>query len=353
MDKKDIQLYILENRFKKINIFDHYNTSIKLALFLSKNGIRSHITGIDFLELNNNNSIKTEIIKIALNKDIKYLRNFFFINNFKIIKSSRNSITIFYENKIFTINGKLHFNGLIKISEKRIIVFYFLNLQLNNLNEKIKKLSNFRLVNKKIKYFIKFLIWLTLEKLNFKVQARNFRYSKISREEFLNLKFKDDNILNNIVRKEHFNLITNNNKLKTNKQIIKYFFKNKNLQKTKNLAKQPTKLKLRNIPRHLDRHFWENGNSYFFNNMITGFRKGVIDYSSLKDQQSDEDDIIFSNKYYQRKQYMSDLDIKKLLYDNPIEINFGSISSGRHRVSAMLGRLIEGKKYLPFYKDKL
>ena len=46
---------------------------------------------------------------------------------------------------------------------------------------------------------------------------------------------------------------------------------------------------------------------------------------------------------------MTDDEIISFLKDNPIEITNNFITSGRHRVSAMCGRMIKGKKYLPLY----
>ena len=50
---------------------------------------------------------------------------------------------------------------------------------------------------------------------------------------------------------------------------------------------------------------------------------------------------------------MKDKDIEKMLCKSPILIVNNSISSGRHRVAAMIGRLIKGKDYIPFILDTL
>ena len=81
----------------------------------------------------------------------------------------------------------------------------------------------------------------------------------------------DSNILNTLVREQHFNLITNNNELKTNNDIVNYLSDFKNFKIILKRAQQPTAKKLRQMPRHLDRVFWDNGNSYFLNSMIAGF----------------------------------------------------------------------------------
>lgn len=42
----------------------------------------------------------------------------------------------------------------------------------------------------------------------------------------------------------------------------------------------------------------------------------------------------------------------KDIRQNPIEINKYGFLSGRHRVAAMIGRLLRGERYLPFYVYK-
>ena len=59
--------------------------------------------------------------------------------------------------------------------------------------------------------------------------------------------------------------------------------------------------------------------------------------------------VYFSKDYYSSKIIMKDEEIKFFLKRNPIIINSKAIGSGRHRVCAMIGRLIEGHEYIPFY----
>ena len=46
---------------------------------------------------------------------------------------------------------------------------------------------------------------------------------------------------------------------------------------------------------------------------------------------------------------MTDTEIKDFLEKNPLPIRNQSFISGRHRVAAMIGRIIKKKKYIPFY----
>ena len=69
----------------------------------------------------------------------------------------------------------------------------------------------------------------------------------------------DDNELNYLLRYKHFELITKSGKLKKIREIVKWFLKN--IKHSLKLLSDPTEILLNNKPRHLDRDFWENGNS--------------------------------------------------------------------------------------------
>ena len=81
--------------------------------------------------------------------------------------------------------------------------------------------------------------------------------------------------------------------------------------------------------------------------------EGINDYSSTKKEKDEKGNVIFSLDYYKSKNKMHPSKISKLLFEKPININSGYVSSGRHRVAAMLGRLIRGQEYLPFYRDRI
>ena len=106
------------------------------------------------------------------------------------------------------------------------------------------------------------------------------------------------------------------------------------------------------LPRHLDREFWDNGDSYFLNCIAAGFRKNINNYENMKFMLDENNQVNFSIEYYTNQKKMDRKDIQRLLKENPIYISKGCISSGRHRVSAMIGRLISGEDYIPFFQDK-
>ena len=49
---------------------------------------------------------------------------------------------------------------------------------------------------------------------------------------------------------------------------------------------------------------------------------------------------------------MSDDELEIFLKNNPVEFDNGFIRHSYHRACAMIGRLINGKKYIPFYMHK-
>jgi hypothetical protein len=56
-----------------------------------------------------------------------------------------------------------------------------------------------------------------------------------------------------------------------------------------------------------------------------------------------------TKQYYESLEPMTDREIEKFLKDNPVEFDNGFIRHNYHRACAMIGRLIAGKPYIPFY----
>ena len=55
------------------------------------------------------------------------------------------------------------------------------------------------------------------------------------------------------------------------------------------------------------------------------------------------------NDNYNKTHLVTDSEIEKFLRENPAEFDNGFIRHSYHRACAMIGRLISGKKYIPFY----
>ena len=56
--------------------------------------------------------------------------------------------------------------------------------------------------------------------------------------------------------------------------------------------------------------------------------------------------------YYKSLDLMSDGELEIFLMNNPVEFDNGFIRHSYHRACAMIGRLINGKKYIPMYMKK-
>ncbi len=86
-------------------------------------------------------------------------------------------------------------------------------------------------------------------------------------------------------------------------------------------------------------------NWQYFNCMIGEFRKNVADHHELGWDKMTED-------YYNSLEMMSDEELEIFLKENPVEFDNGFIKHSYHRACAMVGRLISGKPYIPFYMEQ-
>ncbi len=142
-------------------------------------------------------------------------------------------------------------------------------------------------------------------------------YEPISLEYFLNMEFAGGT-----GGKE---IITQNQSLKTVRDVYMFYSIPGNVQTVKD----------RLIPNN-----WQ-----YFNCILAEFRKDVGDHHKLGwDKMTEE--------YYYNLELMSDDELETFLRENPVEFDNGYIKHSFHRACAMIGRLIKGKKYIPFYMKK-
>ena len=71
--------------------------------------------------------------------------------------------------------------------------------------------------------------------------------------------------------------------------------------------------------------------------------------SLIKNQNNDKKNkyIFFSESYYESKDDLEKNDIIKLFEKEPVAINNNTIRSGRHRICAMIGRILKNQDYIP------
>ena len=143
-------------------------------------------------------------------------------------------------------------------------------------------------------------------------------YAPISLEYFLNMELQPGG-----GGKE---ICLNNKTLRTVREVVE-FWKDKN-----NIIDVQSKLTPKN---------WQ-----YFNCMIAGFKKGVADHHKIGWE-------ALSKDYYEQLQSMTDSEIAELLQADPVEFDNGFIKHGTHRAYAMIGRLIRGESYIPFWMPKL
>jgi hypothetical protein len=154
------------------------------------------------------------------------------------------------------------------------------------------------------------------------------------------------------LRESHRSAVTNNHTLTTIGDII-FFFKQKGIIDTMNkeYILETDTTKVFTEPINLNEKFWKTGNNYFYNCILAGFRKGTVCYKDANKYISSDKSghMLFSSDYYNSLDKMSDKEITFFLRDNPIGIDRKVIVHGIHRVCAMIGRLVNNEKYIPFY----
>jgi len=154
------------------------------------------------------------------------------------------------------------------------------------------------------------------------------------------------------LREGHRSAVTNNHTLKTVGDIIE-FFKQPNIINKMNeeYILETDTTKPFTEPINLNESFWKTGNNYFYNCILSEFRKDVICYKDANKYITTDksDNMLFSRNYYESLEKMSDEEIAIFLKENPIGIKGKVIEHGIHRVCAMIGRLVNNNKYIPFY----
>ena len=117
-------------------------------------------------------------------------------------------------------------------------------------------------------------------------------------------------------------IIHNDKKIKTVREAVKYF---SNMENIKNTAKKLTKK-----------------NHQYWNCMWAEFKRNVENHHDRGWEN-------MTKEYYDSLEPMTDDDIRVALVDDPVKFFGGFLKHGYHRAVSMIGRLINGKEYIPFY----
>lgn len=281
---------------------------------------------------------------IISKKDLKKILSTLSKTNYAMFRDRYNRLIVLNNKKVIKIS-LVFFNLKSKnINQVNIDNYYFSYLKKSvstSLYTRISIIFIIHVLNKSKKYVTRKLL---IKKNN------KFELKKISYREFLELKIERKNSFNWILRKPHLDIVTNNGKNKKIKNIIKHFKKNNNYFIAKNnIIITNTSLEFEE-PIQINERFWLKGNNYFILPMIYQFRKNVVPYEKANEYVRKQlEPMLYSENYYSNLEVMDYEEIKSFLKDNPIEIVSNTVTSGRHRVFAMIGRIIENKEYLEFY----
>ena len=139
-------------------------------------------------------------------------------------------------------------------------------------------------------------------------------FSPIDLEYFLNMELASGGGGKEIVKLD--------GRLVTVRDIVEYFSSNYNRTKTEAILKPEN---------------WQ-----YYNCMIAEFRHGVDNHHDLGWEN-------MTKEYYNSLDLMTDSEIEDFLKSTPVEFDNGFIRHNYHRACAMIGRLIAGKPYIPFY----
>lgn len=171
----------------------------------------------------------------------------------------------------------------------------------------------------------------------------------LTEHELREIYFEEDPI-NWKIRKPHLDLITCNGKYRKVGEIIDYLNNTENLKAVRNEITETIINCPFLEPIYFSKTFWLSGNSNFINCILYTFRKGVVPYEEANIYINRNKPLnLFSAEYYQSLELMDDNEIKSFLKDRPIVIENNKLVGGRHRVCAMIGRLITDQPYIPVH----
>ena len=324
--------------------------------------INFDITGdtLEYIVINSklNTNSKSDNFSINYKEKDKFL-NAVANSKFKLIDLNKRTAFLYRNNRLLRISFSKFLSYY--INKKNELFLDDIELSYSTFNKNIlyislpfrkfvyKLLNKIRVFNLKMKNEKDFFFFS--RRLNIDDITRTSVY-EMNLKTFLNLKIENELSVNWLMRRKHLDIVTKNKENIKVKEIIKYFSNKTNLTKKIKSIKQTDNLKTYKEPISHNKSFWNSGNNYFINNLLYGFRKNVIPYSKANKYIKEVNKPnLYSKDYYESLEVMSDKEIKKFLEDNPIEVTNNSVTSGKHRVFAMINRLLEDKEYIPIYVE--
>ncbi len=333
---KKYKLYFnLREKFtlELINIFENNEIDYYLySEFSSKNKHKFHKREFDKFYIKKFNSLKglrTDLIK-------KEYEIFDFQDNLLYLKKQDVIFIVDQFSKLRTLTIKKQ----VTLGSKNIYIVYEPLIN----NKLLSKIKNF------VTTFYKFYFRIRILGFKNTFFYDNDKVYKLSYSKFLKLRFEPENSVNWLLRSRHLNLITNNKEFIKIKDIVSHLKINNNLENKMNHVVEVNTQYEFDEPVHLNRRFWESGNNFFIYPIYFRYRKNVIPYKESNQYiKADPGINLYSFEYFDNLESMTDKEVEDFLLKNPIEITKDYITSGRHRVAAMIGRLVIDQKYLTMY----
>ena len=276
-------------------------------------------------------------------------------NKHQLVNISNNELQVLINNRVLVI--RLVKESFLYKSTKAVNIFD-INIDYFKIHRYAYTMLNWLWV-----FYRKFLSKLKVLRLKIDKKINNLQFNKnindteiildnaikLNEKSFLNLRIENKRSPSWIVRGEHLNIVTNHQKNIKVKKIIKYFKKKNMLEKLfSEVTESKIERKVEGSVSH-SRYFWNSGNNYFLFSMYYQFKKNVVPYKFVNEYiEQDNSILVYTKKYYESLDSMNDEEIRDFLDSNLIEITNNTITSGKHRVFAMIGRLVVNKKYIPF-----
>lgn len=317
-----------------VQIFEELN--IQYRLLMNKNSNE---------ELKIEKKIHDKFV-INLDIDLTQLSKKLTDKKFLTIKQESSKLFILKNNILLEIN--------LDMPREKNLNKEFFNIESKKINIEINNLRSYTNILRKLKILINKIIkvYHIYSLLGFKkaVFFKKDRVYKLEYKSFLKIKIESESSINWLLRKPHLDLITQNKNKIIIKDIIASMKKENAVQDlSRNIIEVDTS-SVFDEPIHINKSFWNGGNNFFIYPILFGFRKNVTPYKAANKYIEKNNDVnLYSADYYKELEIMTDSEIEQFLKENPIEITLNFITSGKHRVAAMIGRILENKDYINFY----
>lgn len=183
---------------------------------------------------------------------------------------------------------------------------------------------------------------------NFILSFLGVEMKVLSESAFLNLLIEPEDSFNWKWRIKHLGPVTGEGKYRRIGEIVAYLSAPGQFEKiSSGILETDTSFEFF-PPTNYDMRFWWGGSNYFFYCVKYGFRRSVVPYSAANEYiRRGERPLLYTAAYYEGLDLMTDVEIENLLRKDPIEVTRGAVTSGKHRAFAMIGRLVEGRPYVP------